>query len=465
LLTNIIIIIFVSAIVQFFFRRDFDKGFAAAVFFLVLLPVEVRLEVPGALPQLTEHRIILLIAAWNSLALDWKHALRPVSRIVFLLFLVALCHVCTTLTAIDSMLNLKDVLGFLIETLLYFVVIAVGLRTRRGIELMAWGSLWALLIVAIIATIEKYTGKNLAAMIVPGMADSPDTVSATFRHRILLGYAMAMAFPLALVLRETAATRWKQRLGTVGIIIFPAACYYSSSRGPWVGCALGGVTMGILGGQAIRRKLFVVVALAVAVLVVRPGVRDTILSLWHQTFTDSSIKGQSASYRKELWIVAWKELSKSPERMLLGYGGHSTETMDLGEYFDRGAGGQAAMLGYTSWDSQYASDFMQFGFVGFGLEAILYVWILITVLRTWWSSNESDRFFAAACVAVVSVFIWAMFTVAIFNPQLEFLFWSVVAISGKLHHLEDAYPAREMNVTLSTEADGEMVGSPESSRL
>jgi hypothetical protein len=432
-LTNVIIISLVALTVHFLLRRDFDKGLAAAVFFLILLPKEVQIEMPGALPELTGHRVVLLVLLVNMLPRLQRVSLLPVSRPLLLLGLVAVCRLFSTITAIDSAASFKVVFGFLIETVLYFVLIVGGLNERRTIKFVAWSSLLALVFVAGIGTIEKYTGRNLAAMIVPGMNASPSAVTATFRHRILFGYAMAMGFPLALALKGTLESGWKRWLPKIGIVLLPAACYFSNSRGPWVGCGLAGLVMGILGGRPMRRKLMLLGALAVFVMALRPGTYDTISSLWHQSFSDNTIKGRSADYRLVLWKIAYNELNKSFGHALLGYGGHSTEMLDVSNYFDRGAGGLAGELGYTSWDSQFASNFMQYGFLGFGLETILYLSVLGMLVRTWRHSNEEDREFIAVCVATTLVFFWAMSTVAIFNPQLEYLFWTMVAIAGRFH--------------------------------
>jgi len=431
--TNLVIIVAVVLTVQFLLLRDFDKGLAAAVFFLILLPKEVQIEMPSELPQLTGHRVVLLVLLANTLPRLRRVSLSPVSRLLLLLGLIGVCRLVSTVTAIDPAASVKLLFGYLIETVLFFVLIAGGLRERRTIEFVAWGSLLALVIVAGIGTIEKYTGINAAAAIVPGMKDTPNTVSATFRHRILFGYAMAMGFPLAFALNGTAGCRWKRWLSGLGILMLPAACYYGHSRGPWVGCALAGMVLGMLGGRSVRRKLVLFGALVVLVAALRPGTYETVTSLWHQSFNKDTVKGRSTDYRLVLWGVAYCELTKSLGHALFGYGGHSTELMDMSEYFDAGAGGLADDLGYTSWDSQYASDFMQYGFLGFGLEVILYLSILSMVIRVWKSTPGRDRELTAACVATVAVVLWAMATVAIFNPQLDYLFWAIVAIACRFH--------------------------------
>jgi len=453
-LTNVIIITLVALTVHFLLRRDFDKGLAVAVFFLILLPNDVQIEMPMPLPGLTGHRGVLLVLLANMLPRLQRVSLSPVSRPLLILGLVAVCRLFSSITAIDFAASFKVTLGFLIETVLYFVLIASALNERRTIRFVAWSSLLALVLVAGIGTIEKYTGRNLAAMIVPGMNDSPTDVSATFRHRILFGYAMAMGLPLALALKGTPEDgRWKRWLPRIGMVLLPAACYFGDSRGPWVGCALAGLAMWILGGRPMRRKLMVLGALAALVLVLRPGTYDTIMSLWHQSFNNNTIKGRSADYRKVLWKVAYDELTKSSGHALLGYGGHSTEMLDVSKYFDRGAGGLAGELGHTSWDSQYASNFMQYGFLGFGLEVALYISVLGMLVRTWRHSNEEDREFTAACAATALVFFWAMATVAIFNQQLEYLFWTVVAIAGRFHSVtSSADLSPELNEDVRMEA-------------
>jgi O-Antigen ligase len=421
-------------IVHLMLRRDLERGVAAAVFFLVLLPNELQVEMPGALPELTGQRAVLLVLLFNLVSQIRSVSLSSVSGLLWLLCLIGLSRMGSTLfTALDAAASFKVVFGYLIETVLYFVLIATGLRSRRAIQLVAWSSLLALITVAAIGILQRRTGLNVVAIVVPGMIEDPSGVTATFRHRILFGFAMAMGFPLALALTGDPETKWKRILAFLGLLMLPAACYFGNSRGPWLGCAVAGVVMGILGSRVIRRRLALAGLLTAVVLVVRPGTYETIHDLWEQSFSKDTIKGRSTEYRKVLWSVASSELAKSPETMLLGYGGHSTELLDLSEYFEQGHGGTTAGLGHTSWDSQYASDFMQYGYLGFGLEVLLYLAILRRTLKTWRASGETDRDFAAAGVAIALIFCWAMSTVAIFNAQLDYFFWTFVAIAGRLH--------------------------------
>jgi hypothetical protein len=166
------------------------------------------------------------------------------------------------------------------------------------------------------------------------------------------------------------------------------------------------------------------------VLLLRPGIWQTLTGLWYETFTttaDDSVKKMSYQYRGTLWHVAYSEVKKSPERFLFGYGGLTTETMDLSSYFSSGAGGTTAALGYTSWDNQMACDLIEFGYVGFLVEIVLLGTILASLIGCWLRIRGPDRTFVLAMFSASCIYIYALSNVYMFSPHLKCLFWSVVA--------------------------------------
>jgi hypothetical protein len=424
---NPVLICVFALIVIARFRRDFESGLASTVFFLVLLPRELQIETSEALPQISAHRVILVIAAFEVLRL---RGVDPLARVavpgVGLLIIAAVARTFSTVLAPDFGPAFKELLSFIIEVLLFFTVIASGLRNADAARRVLRAALWGLLIVSMIAIVEKYRGINLAKMLIPSVLDHWNTVSATFRHRILLGYAMAMGFGLAIAMQTLATSRAQRIAATAAMLMLPAACYFSNSRGPWAGLAIGGIMIALTGDKLIRRRLTLIGLVALAVLLIRPGVRDTIFDRWAHTVDEETHKGRSASYRKELWKVAYNQLSKSPERFLFGFGGQSTQKMDLGEEFE--FGGSASGLGYTSWDSEYAANFMHYGSVGLVADTLMYLGILGICLLSWKRASRENRVLLGGCLSIMAVYLWAMSNVAIFNPQLVFLFWTAVAI-------------------------------------
>jgi len=426
-LIEIFYIVVVVAITLWRFRTSFSSGLAATVFFLVLLPIEIRISTGGSLPAITVHRILLMVCLWQV----WRRSSYEPNPVILpgvaLLVLIAVGRSVSMTMAVDFVLSAKDLLSFLLEFLLFFVLIGKGLRDKETALRLLRAALCAAVIAACLGTFEKYRGINLAARLVPGMDDDWRAVTGTYRHRIMFGYVMAMAFPLAFAVRAWTDSRRQKLLTVAGLILLPAACYFSNSRGPWVGMALGGFVLALTGSRSTRKQLCVLGVIAAIVLLLMPGVQKSLLNRWEQSFSNDTHKGRSASYRLALWGVAWDQVKKSPGRFLFGYGGGSTETMQLGEHFEFGGG--SSQLGHTSWDSEYAADFMKYGTFGLTIEAILFLGFLVWCYKAWRSAGPEARNLLGGCLAIVAVFLWAMSNVAIFNPQLHFLFLTVVAVS------------------------------------
>lgn len=423
---SIFILLFAVAVTQVRFRRGVAAGLATGVFFLVVLPIEVRLPTPGALPELTVQRALLVVLATNAI----RHGIfaRGFATLpgLGILMLLAASRSISLLGGIAFVPGLKDLLLLLLEGLLFFTIAGKALQDRETALRIIRSIIFASICVAFIAFVEKYRGVNLAAAIVPGIPDYPRTVSATYRHRILLGYAMALALPLVLAYAQYVSTRWQKRLVWAGMLLIPAACYFANSRGPWAGMALGVGVIYLASERVVRKRIALLGCVALVVVLLRPGVYESILTRWEHTKSTDTHKGRSASYRLELWQVAYTELSKSPIRFLFGYGGGSAEQMQLGDLFEFGGGSSA--LGYTSWDSELAANLFKFGFVGLALELAFYAFVFKSGIRTWRYAPREGRHLLSGCLAVAAVYIWALTNVAIFNPQVSFIFLMCVAI-------------------------------------
>lgn len=219
-------------------------------------------------------------------------------------------------------------------------------------------------------------------------------------------------------------------MATAAVMMTIACCYYSNSRGPWFAAAIGGIIMAVMGSAKVRKTLTIFACLSVFVVIARPGVRDTLADLTLSTFDPTSYRGQSYYYRKELWPVAISLAKVSPIRALFGYGGLATETMDLSDRFK--FGGSSAHLGYSSWDNNYAADFVEFGFVGLAIQLILYGCILRELVRYALRAPPELRDKTAAITAAVVTYVFALTNVYMFSPQLKCMLLTIVVIGIRL---------------------------------
>jgi O-antigen ligase len=285
--------------------------------------------------------------------------------------------------------------------------------------------------VALLACIEKYTRFNPVTHIMTAdVADMQEggmrlrDIVATYQHRILLGTGMAMGAPLAFVLAGQAANRRQRRYFWILSILMVAACYFSQSRGPWLGAVMACGVLAYLGSARARKVLVRIAVLTLLVLIARPGVYTTLFNSAKVTTESKTFKGGTFQYRLELWRVAWDEVTKSPERFLFGYGpGCGLESTVQWNLSYRGK-----EMEIWSWDNQYAYDLYQSGFAGLLTRLALYFAMARGIFKLYRRSEPADRDILAGLFASAFVLIFMMSNVLIYVKQLHFLFGTIAAV-------------------------------------
>lgn len=412
-------------------KRDYQRGLCVALAMFALMSNRISIET-GAF-EFTFQRILLLVvvlywAGWR--ASQGGAPLRiPFVRLI-LVWWVA--NVLSLIFTIDTERALKWFLSFSTEFVLFYIIVSTSLTNTESV-LGAYRALCVSAgIIAVLGTIEYYYGFNPNAqwlgIIEPAKMDGD--VVVTFQHRILFGYSMAMGFPLLLALAHSVKGRVKSVAMTIVVMLSIAACYYSGSRGPWFGAAIAGVVMYLLASARVRKSMRIFGYLTIFMIIARPGVRDTLVDLTMSTFDEDSYRGASYSYRKELWPVAINLAKTSPVRALFGHGGMSTEGMDLSDRFQ--FGGSTFLIGYSSWDNNYACDLVEFGYVGLGIEIIFYACILASLYRSLSRCPAAYRDMMAAVIAALVVYVFALTNVYMFSPQLKCMFLTLVTIGVRL---------------------------------
>lgn len=429
---SLICLCILAVIVLGAYGRDYITGICVSVAILISASEGIRIDLPGDLPPITIHRVILLIWYFhyirNGRLQTTGRTRAPMLSLLILLLCSKLVSACFSTHPAHS---LKDCLGILLEQLLFYNLVFRSINGFPNAVRVVKAACVGLGFVGVLAFFEYYTGVNIAAKIDPTIPVSlEEGIDGTFRHRILLGYAMAMIIPPSIVLAQTYTLGSKKRLYQVACLFSVAVCYFTNSRGPWLGAGISLIVLGCLGSKKVRKLLLAALAISVCVLILRPGVRSTISDLMLSTPDPETYRGSSYAYRKELWGVAYGEITKSPIRTLFGYGGLSTEFMNLFDKFQYG--GNIFRTGFSSWDNQYAANLIEFGFLGFTIEALVY----LSLLRKLWydlqKSPPAENDFRTALMASAIIYLWALTNVWMFSIQIKFLFWSLVGVSFAL---------------------------------
>ena len=419
------------------FKKDYATGIALCVGLLVSLPDYLRVSF-GSLPELTIHRLLLvtMLMFWWFKRKTFQFQSPVPLKMLFLL--LAASQFLSLLFSINIKGSIKSYFVFILEIFTYFVVITTSLQDRKSINKTIYGIALGLAAVALIAGYERRSDINLSEKWVYGYDLGLEDVMSSYPHRIVLGYAMAMAVPIILAVREREPRKWP-RLILFGLMGLAAAgCYFANSRGPWFGLMAGTMPLVLLGSRETKKIFVYMVLMGIVVVMLRPGVQQSLLERYYATFDKDTLKGQSYEYRWILWHVAASEISKSPERLLFGYGGLSTEQMDLSRYFEKEAGGNTYLTGFTSWDNQLACDLIELGFCGFLLEMVLFATALYKLIAIYRRSAPADRNFVLAFFSASAIYVYALSNVYIFSPQLKCLFWALVACGLRFGELVQA---------------------------
>jgi O-antigen ligase len=416
-------IFFAAAIVYKRAQANFSKGFCLAIALFVVLPPDLDIAT-----LITVHRAILAVLFICWLQGPRRRAASGPMPFLKALVVILCAHAMSLLLSITPGWSLKDLLAFAAEIVLFYWMAGAAFATEEAAVAGLRALVYGLAVVALITLGERYLGVDLPVVLFSHFHYLGDRFQSTYPHAILLGFAMAMGMPIALSLLDLAASKWEKRVMMTIVFLTAVACFLADSRGGWIGMAFAAVISFVLGTRQTRKRCVWVLALTLAVIAVRPGIRDTIVDRYWETTLPGSYKELSYAYRWTLWYVAYSEISKSPERFLFGYGGVSTESMDLSKYFAHEEGGTATKIGYTSWDNNYASDLIEFGVVGLGLEIIIFALIMIRLLSNWRKAKGNVKGLLAGLIASCVVYLFAMSNVFIFSAQLKFLFWAVVAI-------------------------------------
>ena len=152
--------------------------------------------------------------------------------------IVIFTNIFILIFAVDFTTTLKEFISFLVEVVLFYVILSSTIKTReQSIRLLTF-IVYGLGTVALLAIIERFTGFNPVDSFVPGYFRDGRLVRnilSTYPHRILLGTALAMGWPLSIALQEYYKNyKFKKNLFKIFEIALVIGCYYSFSRGPWL---------------------------------------------------------------------------------------------------------------------------------------------------------------------------------------------------------------------------------------
>ena len=416
-------------------RRGVEAALPLFCFYLVLMPLESRFVIPGLFDLGTDRvavlTLLILFFVRREKRNSWPIPMRH------LIFLHIAWVVVSTVYSISVATSAKQLLGQVIEYyLLYYMLLRV-ISSVETVYKILYAMTLAIGLCCFFGLLESYTFWSILNIFPSNLwivygGPGPLYVEwgrglrirSTFPHPILLGDAIAMSIPVTMYLISVRKEAWHRIVLWLSLILMFWAIYKTSSRGPWIATGISCVLLFFLVRNRVRRYLTVIALLMVTVLVLRPGVWDTIANLYESSQDTDSPVGASYEYRNVLTHAITSAVAKEPGRMVLGYG--------LGTFREKGL--EIEFLGevkrwYTC-DNNWAAFLYETGYGGLVIMSALLLTPLLMTLRSYWRLPRPEKNLCAVIFIVLAAFCFSLMSVAGYAwGQQGFMAWILISLS------------------------------------
>lgn len=416
-------------------RHRLENALPVFCFFLVLMPLEARLVVPG-LFDLNTMRISLLTLLILYFVRGEPASSEPLP-LKSLMILHVFWAVLSTLYSLSVATSAKQLLSQVMEFyLLYFLLVRI-ITSVKTIHTILFAVSMAMGVCCILAISESYAHWSILRIFPSNLWITYNggvdpiyiewgrglRLRSTFPHPILFGDALAMSIPITLFLLSIWEHQRRRILLWTGLILMFWAIYKTSSRGPWIATALCSVLLFLLIRNRIRKYILAIGLAAILILVARPGIWSTIDGLYSASTDTTNPVGTSYLYRDALNHAVRDAVAKNPTRTLLGYG--------LGTFRERGL--EINFMGHVGrWftcDNNWASFLYETGYVGLFLIGILLFKVLWIAFQSYRHLPEPENLLDGVLCISLAGFYFLLLSVAGYSwGQQGYLAWILISL-------------------------------------
>jgi O-antigen ligase len=416
-------------------RSGLEEALPFAAFIFILVSRDAAVPLPG-LFDLSVQRVILAVLTVLYFAIPPRKGKRGSLKTPLKWLLIAHIAWCflSTANSIVPMMSFKKMISEIFEYYLLYYIFYQTIRDPRTINRVLFGIVAAFIGCSILGIFEIYTNWSVmdwfpyAAHRFDGWSTSgPESgrdvrVVTTFAHPILYGAGLTMGIVLTLYLIKSSKTSGRRLLLWIGLLIMFLNIYKTSSRGPWLGVALAMAVLLLWDRGRVRKYLMVIGVLVAAVLVIRPGVWETIANMYIATFDPNSPLGSSYEYRFRLKQLSMQALAKDMGRSVWGYGMESFYYLELkGPLFGR-------PYRFLSCDSAWMELMVE---TGYGGLVIIGAILLIPLLRAWKNVKGSPDRIQLYLANAMFAYYFMMLSAAMYGwGQTGYILWMLIAVSA-----------------------------------
>jgi O-Antigen ligase len=436
-------------------RRRLEDVLPTLCFWLVLLPIESKLVIPGLFDLSTSRvALVTVFCLFLSRRDQWNRDPIPLKHLMWLHILWA---VCSTLYSLSVATSVKQLVSQVVEYYFLYYVILRTISDIRTVHKIVYAMMVAMSVCCIFATLEAY-GSYSILRIFPsdlwitynGGLDPLYTefgrglrVRSTFAHPILFGVALAMSIPLGLYLLSVWEGQRQRLMLWMTVVLMFWALYKTSSRGPWLAAIGSLVLLLFLVANRVRKYVMTMVILAVLVLVARPGIWQTIVDLYISSQDTATPVGASYEFRYALMNAIVNAVGKEPVRTVFGYG--------LGTFRELGLNisHMNVVQHWYTCDNNWGLFLYETGYGGLIIISALLLKALLMTLQSYWRLPRPEKYFSGVLFVSLAGFYFSLLSVAGYSwGQQGYMAWMLISLSV-------AYPTIVLRDAYATPANGD----------
>lgn len=441
-LVVIIDILVVAILAGISLTKGLERALPFFVFVVVFFPEESMIRIPGLFNLDTRRVAITALFALYLFLPDLSRQREPArakTPLRFLLAAACLWALISTLASVVPLVSLKQMLSQVVE---YYLLYYILVRTISGVQTLnkiLGAMVLAVCLASAFGSYEAYTGWNVTAQWFPtlqhffnkGNVDISRgyRVSSTFDNYSLFGAAIAFEIVEAFYLLPLIKGGMRKALLWIGMLLMFLSIYKTTSRGPWLALIIGFAMLTFFCRRKTRRSMAAIAGLTVAVLVIRPGVwqtvKDQYLATWGVSASQDDVEASSYEYRYALMDIGAEALARDPIRQVWGYGLGSWYYLDL-----HGPFGTNPDYHFLSCDNAWVELMTESGYVGLFLTAIL---LLVPAWRTFkdvWKLPKPDNYLSWVLFINMIQYFFMMTNVAIYSwGQTGYMLWMWIAMA------------------------------------
>jgi O-Antigen ligase len=417
-------------------RKGLENALPVLCFFLVLMPLESRIVIPGLFDFNTMRvsLLTLLILYFYRREPSYGGPI-PLKRLMFLHIGWA---ICSTLYSLSVATSAKQLISQVLEYYLLYFLLVRTISSVQTLYKIVFAMVMAMSLCCVFSLLEAYATWSILRIFPSNLWITYNggvdplyiewgrglRVRSTFPHPILFGDALAMCIPLTLYLLSVWEVRWQRFVLWISLVLMFWAIYKTSSRGPWLATGLCSALLFVMIRNRIRKYLLTIAVLVVAVLLARPGIWQTIEGLYQSSTDSTSPVGSSYLYRNALSEAVKGAVAKEPGRLLLGYGLGTFRELGLDINFLN-----TVQRWYTC-DDNWAAFLYETGYVGLILISILLFTPLLMALRNYWVLPRPDNEFSGVIFISLLGFYFLLLSVAGYSwGQQGYMSWILISLS------------------------------------